>query len=178
MDYSDLIEYGRKITNEKILNLKKNLVFLDNLQSEIKRINSYNNEEEKEFYIKKKYYYALPLFEDEMNDNYYTLLNTLFTESINQGLLLKNDYGIVININDNKFEKFVVVEVDKKHKNLENVINISDGQFLCKKTSEFNLIKITNMFSDIKSNSKTIIITPAYSYDFSNPYFEVKCSLK
>ena len=27
------------------------------------------------------------------------------------------------------------------------------------------------------SNDKTIIISPGYNYDFSSPYFEVKCTV-
>lgn len=178
MDYSDLIEFGRKITNEKILNLQQNLNFLDNLQCEIERLNSYDNEEEKEFYINDKYYYTIPFYEDEMNDIYYKLLNTLFTDVINKKLSIKNDYGIIMEISDNNANKFVAIEVDKKHKYLPNIIKISEGCFLCKKTNEFHLIKIANLFSHIKLHRKTIIITPSYSYDFSSPYFEVKCSLK
>lgn len=178
MDYSDLIEFGRKITNEKILNLQQNLNFLDNLQYEIERLNSYDNEEEKEFYINDKYYYTIPFYEDEMNDSYYKLLNTLFTDVINKKLSIKNDYGIIMEISDNNANKFVAIEVDKKHKDLPNIIKISEGCFLCKKTNEFHLIKIANLFSHIKLHRKTIIITPSYSYDFSSPYFEVKCSLK
>lgn len=177
MNYSALIEYGRRITNEKILKLKQNLYLLDDLQSEIERLNSYDNEETKEFYINEKYYYVLPLFEDEMNDSYYKIQNTLFTDAITQNLILKNDYGIVMNIENDIIKKFVAAEVDEKHKDLENVITISCGKFLCKKTNEFNLIKIADMFSDINSNFKTIIVNPGYSYDFSSPYFEVKCSL-
>ena len=109
MDYSNLIEYGRKITKEKIIKLQNNLDFLDTLKDEIERLNSYDNDEEKSFHIDEKYYYVMPIFEDE--------------------------------------------------------------------TNEFNLIKIYEMFSDIVCSEKTIIVTSSYSYDFSSPYFEVKCSL-
>ena len=66
---------------------------------------------------------------------------------------------------------------DKKDFCQENVFKIEEGTFLCKKTSEFNFSKICDLFSNINNSSKTIIITPGYSYDFSSPYFEVKCSL-
>ena len=92
-------------------------------------------------------------------------------------MLLKHDYGIIMNIKDDDINKFVAVEVDKRHCHLENVIRIEAGNFLCKKTNEFNLIKIYEMFSDIVCSEKTIIVTSSYSYDFSSPYFEVKCSL-
>lgn len=113
-----------------------------------------------------------------MNDNYYKLLNTLFNHVLNQNLIIKNDYGIIIAMNNNTSNKFAAIEVDEKHKDLENIIKVSEGRFLCKKTNEFNLLKIADMFSHIKLHNKTIIITPSYSYDFSSPYFEVKCSLK
>ena len=177
MDYSNLIEYGRKITEEKILRLKYNLDLLDNLQEEIERLDSYDSDEEKSFHIHEKYYYILPLFEDDINDNYDKQLNYLFTNAIKHNILFKHDYGVIINIKNNEINKFVALEIDKKHCNLENVIKINEGDFLCKKTNEFNLVKICNMFDYIKSLNKTIIITPGYSYDFSCPYFEVKCSL-
>ncbi|CAM2078344.1 MAG: MerR family DNA-binding transcriptional regulator [uncultured Clostridium sp.] len=177
MDYSNLIEYGRKITKEKIIKLQNNLTFLDTLKKEVERINSYDNNEEKSFHIDEKYYYVLPLFEDEMNDNYYKILDTLFTKALNENILLKHDYGIIMNINDDDINKFVAVEVDKKYCNLENVIKVDSGNFLCKKTNEFNLTKIYEMFSNIMCSEKTIIITSCYSYDFSSPYFEAKCSL-
>ena len=127
MDYSNLIEYGRKITKEKIIKLQNNLDFLDTLKDEIERLNSYDNDEEKSFHIDEKYYYVMPIFEDEMNDTYY-----------NENILLKHDYGIIMNIKDDDINKFVAVEVDKRHCHLENVIRIEAGNFLCKKTNEFN----------------------------------------
>ena len=54
---------------------------------------------------------------------------------------------------------------------------MSEVNFLCKKTSSFNFDDICNMFSDIVCNDKTIIIIPGYNYDFSSPFFEVKCSI-
>lgn len=177
LDYSNLIKHGKKITTEKILDLQNTLIILDNLQDEIERMNSYGNEERKEFYLPAKYYYTQPLFETEINDNYFKLLNKVFTDALNQNLFLKNDYGTIISLVDNKLQKFVAVEVDEKHQESENVITIKKGSFLCQKTNEFDLNKIIHLFSNIQSSAKTIIITQGYSYDFSSPYFEAKCSL-
>lgn len=175
INYKDLIEYGKKITKEKILFLNEKLVFLDSFQKEIERIDSYNNY--KEFNLSEKYFYTIPLYEDEMNDTYYKLLDKLFRNCLEQNLSFKHDYGVIINIKDNITTKFIACEVDKKHYNLKNVIKIPSNTFLCKKTNEFNLNKICDIFSNINSNNKTIIITSGYSYDFSIPYFEVKCTL-
>lgn len=113
-----------------------------------------------------------------MNDKYYELLGSLFEKGFNQGLYIKHDYGVIINIKDDITTKFVAFEVDKKHSSLENVIKVEEGRFLCKKTNEFNFDKICEMFSNIDLNDKTIIISPGYSYDFSSPYFEVKYRIK
>lgn len=177
IDYKSLIEYGKKITEEKIHTLKEDLEYLNFLQENIERINSYSDDGCKKFKLKEKYYYMTPLDEDEMNDNYYKLLDISFNECFNKNLHIKPDFGVIINIKDDKITKFVACEVDKKDFCEENVFKIEEGTFLCKKTSEFNFSKICDLFSNINSSSKTIIITPGYSYDFSSPYFEVKCSL-
>ena len=119
MDYSSLIEYGRKITKEKILNLQHSLE-----------------------------------------------------------LLMKHDYGVIIQKRDDVVTKFVAIEVDKKYHDLENIITVAANYFLCKKTNEFDLNKICDMFSDVNCPNKTIIISPGYSYDFSSPFFEAKCTLE
>lgn len=84
---------------------------------------------------------------------------------------------VIININDDVVTKFVACEVDKKDSNAENVIKIKEDTFLCKKTSSFNFNDICNMFYNIGCNDKTIIISPGYNYDFSSPYFEVRCTI-
>lgn len=178
IEYKDLIEYGRKITQEKILSFNEKLTFLNGLQSEIERIDSYGDNDFKEFDLDEKYFYIMPLYEDEMNDNYYKLLDELFKDILAKNLCFKNAYGVIINIKNNITTKFVAVEVDKKHFDLENVIRIHSNTFLCKKTNEFNLNKICDMFSSVNSKDKTIIISNGYSYDFSSPYFEVRCTLK
>lgn len=179
MDYSDLIEYGRKLTMEKIVRLKYNLKFLDNLHDEIERANSYNHDDIKEFDISEKYYYTEPFFEDEMDQCYDKALDNLYKYAFDNNILLKHSYGMIINIKNNIISsKFIAIEVDEKHHNLENVIKIDRNKFLCKKTNEFNFNKICDMFSNINSKDKTIIINNVYSCDFSNPYFEVKCTLK
>ena len=177
IDYRYLIEYGKKITEEKISNLNDSLRFLNYLQEDIERINSYSNYESKEFNFDEKYYYTIPLYEDEMNDNFYKLLEVLFNECFSKNLAIKPDYSVIINIKDDVVTKFVACEVDKKDSNVENVIKVKEDTFLCKKTSSFNFDDICNMFSDVGCNDKTIIISPGYNYDFSSPYFEVKCTV-
>lgn len=177
IDYKYLIEYGKKITEEKITNLNENLNLLNFLQADIERINSYGDDESKVFTFEEKYYYAIPLYENEMNDHYYKLLETLFNECFSQNLSIKHDYCVIMKIKDDVVSKFVACEVDKKEAHVENVIKIKEATFLCKKTSSFNLNHICQMFSDIMSSHKTIIISPGYSYDFSSPYFEAKCTL-
>ena len=60
---------------------------------------------------------------------------------------------------------------------LDNIIKVKDDTFLCKKTSSFNFDDICDMFSNVGCSYKTIIISPGYNYDFSSPYFEVKCTV-
>ena len=177
IDYSYLIEYGKKITNEKISSLNDSLDFLNFLQEDIERINSYSDYESKEFDFNDKYYYTIPLFEYEMNDNFYKLLEVLFNECFSKNLSIKHDYSVIINIKDNVVTKFVACEVDKRDYNIENMIKVKANTFLCKKTSSFNFDDICNMFSNVVCDDKTIIISPGYNYDFSSPYFEVRCSL-
>ena len=177
IDYRYLIEYGKKITEEKISSLNNSLSFLNFLQEDIERINSYSDYESKEFNFDEKYYYTIPLYEDEMNDNFYKLLEVLFNECFSKNLAIKPDYSVIINIKDDVVTKFVACEVDKKDSNVENVIKVKEDTFLCKKTSSFNFDDICNMFSDVGCNDKTIIISPGYNYDFLSPFFEVKCTI-
>lgn len=177
IDYKDLIEYGKKITQERIAALNDNLNSLNSLQEDIERMNSYSDSDSKEFNLKEKYYYTIPLYENEINDAYYKCLDNLFKECFSKDLYIKHDYGVIINIKDNVVTKFVACEVDKRDFHVENVVKIKECTFLCKKTDEFNFDKICEMFSDVGGNDKTIIISPGYSYDFSSPYFEIKCTL-
>lgn len=178
IDYKYLIEYGKKITKEKISTLNENLNFLNLLQEDIERVDSYSDNESKEFYLNEKYYYTIPLYEDEMNDIYYKSLDILFNDCFSKNLSIKHDYGVIINIKNNVVTKFIACEVDKKDCNIENVIKIEENTFLCKKTNDFNFNNICDMFSHVSCDDKTIIISPVYSYDFSSPYFEAKCSLR
>ena len=82
---------------------------------------------------------------------------------------LKDKYKVNIGLT-----KDLLAEIDS---NIENIIKVKEGTFLCKKTSSFNFDDICDMFSDIGCNDKTIIISPGYNYDFSSPYFEVKCTV-
>lgn len=177
VNYKYLMEYGKKIIKEKMDMLNENLNFLNTFQEDVERINSYNNDESKEFNIKEKYYYIKSLYENEINDNYYKLLENLFEECFSKDLSVKHDYGVIIRIEGDKVTKFIACEVDKKDCHVENVIKIKENTFLCKKTNEFNLDKICEIFSYLDSVNKTIIISPGYTYDFSNSYFEAKCSL-
>jgi len=177
IDYRYLIEYGKKITEEKISSLNDSLSFLNFLQEDIERINSYSDYESKEFNFDEKYYYTIPLYEDEMNDNFYKLLDVMFNECFSKNLSIKPDYSVIINIKDSVITKFVACEVDKMDSDIENIIKIKEGTFLCQKTSSFNFDDICDMFSDVCCNNKTIIISPGYNYDFSSPYFEVKCTV-
>ena len=114
IDYKYLIEYGKKITKEKIAELNEDLEFLNLLQENIERIDSYDDKEQKEFYLNEKYYYTIPLYECEMNDKYYELLGSLFEKGFNQGLYIKHDYGVIINIKDDITTKFVAFKTAVK----------------------------------------------------------------
>ena len=82
---------------------------------------------------------------------------------------LKDKYKVNIGLT-----KDLLAEIDS---NIENIIKVKEGTFLCKKTSSFNFDDICDMFSDVGCSDKTIIISPGYNYDFSSPYFEVKCTV-
>jgi len=177
IDYIHLIEYGKKITKEKIATLNDDLRVLNFLQEDIERINSYSDYDSKEFNFDEKYYYTIPLYEDEMNDNFYKLLDVMFNECFSKNLSIKPDYSVIINIKDDVITKFAACEVYNIDSNIENVIKVKKDTFLCKKTSSFNFDDICNMFYDTGCNDKTIIISPGYNYDFSSPFFEVKCTI-
>lgn len=117
------------------------------------------------------------LYEDEMNDNFYKLLDNMFYECFSKNLSIKHDYSVIINIKDGIVTKFVACEVYKRYSNIKNIIKVKDDTFLCKKTSSFNFDDICDMFSNVGCSDKTIIISPGYNYDFSSPYFEVKCTV-
>ena len=135
IDYIQLIEYGKKITEEKISSLNDDLRFLNFLQDDIERINSYSDYESKEFNFDEKYYYTIPLYEDEMNDNFYKLLDVMFNECFSKNLYIKPDYGVIINIKDDVVTKFVACEVYKIDSNIENIIKVKEGTFLCPELS-------------------------------------------
>lgn len=177
IDYSDLIEYGKKIAQNKIEELQYGLNFLNTLQKEIDRTNSYPNNKSKEFYMDEKYYYTIEFYEDNISDIYYKYLDKAFKNLKNKLFILEFDYGMIIKKTSNSIRKFISIEINKKYCNIENVIKIPEGTFLCKKTNAFDLNEICNMFSDIDCDEKTIVVSYEYSYDFSNPFFEIRCLL-
>ena len=113
------------------------------------------------------------------NYRYYNFEQTRMVDLIQIciNLSIKHDYSVIINIKDDIVTKFVACEVYNRDSNMKNVIKVKDDTFLCKKTSSFNFDNICNMFSNVGCNDKTIIISPGYNYDFSSPYFEVKCTV-
>ena len=135
--------------------------------------------------IKALRYYDLigllkPVYVDpNSNYRYYNFEQTRMVELIQIciNLSIKHDYSVIINIKDGIVTKFVACEVYKIDSNIENIIKVKEGTFLCKKTSSFNFDDICDMFSDVGCSDKTIIISPGYNYDFSSPYFEVKCTV-
>ena len=44
---------------------------------------------QKSLILMKKYYYTIPLYEDEMNDNFYKVLDDMFNECFSKKLYIK-----------------------------------------------------------------------------------------
>lgn len=177
LNYKQLIEYGKQMTEEKIAALQENLIVLNDLQHEIERINSYRDDESKVFTFNETYYYTLPLEEEEMNDHFYKRLETMFNECFHQNLSIKPDYSVIIQQNNEHVKKFVACEIYQHDSPLPNLIKVNKGLFICKKTDCLQFKAICKLFSEIEADTKTIIISPGYNYSLSSPYFEVKCTL-
>ena len=93
--------------------------------------------------IKSLRYYDLigllkPVYVDpNSNYRYYNFEQTRMVELIQIciNLSIKHDYSVIINIKDGIVTKFVACEVYKIDSNIENIIKVKEGTFLCPELS-------------------------------------------
>lgn len=178
MNYKNLIAYGRNLGKERILEIERNLRYLDIMESEIRRTDSYKNNEEKEFLMKEKYCYAVEYYENNIGDQFYADINDIFHKLLNNKLEIGYEYGLIMKRENTEIKKYVFIDLESGNRDMlkqKHILYLPARRYLCRKTNEFNLEQIREDFhADEKNRDYTMIVCPEYSYDFSNPYFEVR----
>lgn len=93
MNFKELIGYGRNLAEEQILKLKKSLQYLNTIESEINRSESYRNDEYKRFLLNEKYCYVLPYYENTINKKFYLNINNIYHSIIKENLDMGYDFS-------------------------------------------------------------------------------------
>ena len=157
MDYSNLIEYGKKIARDKIAELQYRLNLLNTLQQEIDRTNSYPNNDSKEFYMPEKYYYTMEFYEDTIYDTYYKYLDKSMKYFMEKQLVFGFDYGLIIKQTPNFIRKFVAVEINKKHCDIEKEYFILQLLIILLHNLDKHLVNLANTIQDAIEKQKYMI---------------------
>lgn len=181
-NYEHLIKYGIKSTQNSIYELEQKVIFLEKIEKELSRINSYSFEEAKIFEMPEKYCYILPYQGNITSEDYRLSLKALISKITEQKYKVGYESGILFRYNKNCKEQFIFIDINCNGYELpENVIYIPASKYICKKNKYSCIDNAPKVFPEqfSKDYNKFIFESWKYTGEFntSDTFLEIRCSL-
>ena len=187
--YFSLLQYGKKLAEEKIQKLQKELEFINNVEQRI--ITSEKYREHQKIYsreISEKYFYATPYYGQSFDDvdpyeetkAYLDLENEMEDDYVRLP-----EYGFMCEYSPSKINRYIFIELPK-HKAKSNikaipggtVKTIPSGMYYCTQSRESQIEKSRQIFEEyLKDRDSFLVIETeifARKYEIDKPLSELR----
>ncbi len=183
INYEHLIQYGKELTQNSIFEMQRKIHFLEAIEKDLYRINSYSFNETKIFEMPEKYCYVIPYQGNITTKDYKITLKNIFSKLTEQGYKVGYESGILFRYNKDSKEQFIFLDIDNymDYKPSEYVLHIPSSKYICKKNKHSCINNAPTIFKEqfIESYTKVVIETWKYNGEFntSDTFLEIRCSL-
>lgn len=182
INYEQLIQYGIESTQNSIHDLEQKVIFLEKVEKELSRINSYSFKETRIFEMPEKYCYILPYQKNITSEDYRLALKVLISKVTEKGYKVGYESGLLFRYNKNCKEQFIFIDINYNGCELpENVIYIPTCKYICKKNKHSLINNAPKVFQEqfSKDYDKFIFESWKYTGEFktSDTFLEIRCSL-
>ncbi len=181
--YARLLKHGKECAEQKIRSIQEKLAAIEEYQQEIERAEQCRNSEVPlRFLLPEKYCWLTVYEPDRSQEEYRSALNRMILEIINQGYRIGYETGLLFRFSSTGEEHYLFAEVWKTDLPFPpNVCYFKAGEYLCQKAEQGSILSARRFFPDEFEQDyvKIVIETEMFTgdYDFSNPFFELRCSL-
>lgn len=182
INYEHLIRYGKELTKKSIFEMQQKVKFLERIEKDLSRINSYSFQEEKIFKMPEKYCYILPYHGKLTLKDYRLTLKTLISKITKQGYKVGYESGSLFHYHKKGKEQFIFIDINYNGNEFPpNVIYIPSGKYICKKVKYSSICNAPKIFQKqfSKDYPKFIFESWKYTGEFntSDTFLEIRCSL-
>ncbi len=188
IDYAALIQWGIRLTNEKMERIQKRLSFLENVQQEILHAEECRASSFTKSHFPERVCWAIPYEGTQTAPDFYAAVCRLISDIEANGLHAGFNNGQLLLCREDKMESYIFIDIRETDVSAESliktfpqIVSIPAGEYLCTVSKESNIRRAPQVFPSLFEQAfpKTVVEVELFSekLPYSAPVFEIRCSL-
>lgn len=184
IDFAKLIDFGTRLTKQKMLQIQERLQYLENIQKEIARSKEFLENEKSESYLPERICWAMEYEGLHFGSKFQTAFYNMVTEIERNGLKAGYDSGLLKFHGQNEDKSYIFINIRSTNKNLNDfsqVIRIPSGNYISAVSTESRIAQAPEIFKEQfqQDYAKIIVEVEMFvdKYHYHNPMYELRCSL-
>lgn len=158
IDYTSLLNYGKKLAERKIKTIQKGLDFIHQAQEEMTRTKKYKDANEP--YIRnipEKFFYVSPYNPEQGERAFYTEINNLFQKSTEENIEPFYEWGVLYEYSLSNIKRYIFMEIMPTTSNHENIKIIPGGNYMCTFVQDDQIEKAPELFPELFKEREYIL---------------------
>lgn len=184
IDYAKLIKQGIRLTNEKMDRIKKRLAFLEDVQNELIHAENCRSNSYVKCSFPERICWAIPYEGTQTAADYHGAVYRLIADMEANGLRAGFNNGQLLFWNGRETKSYIFIDIRQTNRPVENfsqIIRIPAGEYICSISGESQIKNAPRIFPELfaREYDKVIIEVELFSekFNYSDPVFEIRCSL-
>ena len=179
IDYSKLIDYGVKLTNQKMQRIQKRLSFLENVQQKLLHAEACCSNPAVKTYFPEKLCWAIPYEGTQAAADFHSAVYRLIANMESHGLRAGYNNGQLLIGTQGDMKSYLFIDIRETDREIEafpQILHIPAGEYLCKVSKESNIRKAPEIFAELfeQSYDKVVIEVELFSekFHYATPYLK------
>ncbi len=182
IDYSSLLEYGKKIAEDKMRRIGKRLLFLQAMQEEIDHAESCTKGQLTKAYLPERTCWIIHYNGTQSDPSFHSAMYRLISEVEQNGLHAGFNNGQLVRYTKDGTFSYLFIDLRETQdvlKHYKQILQIPGGEYLCTVSEESRAQKAPEIFKDLFKDGKDHIAVEvelfSEQFNYSKPVFELRC---
>ena len=185
LHYAKLIEHGAALAREKIRSIQARLESLEQMRAEIMRGELLmQSDSAAKSWVSGMDVWLVPCFDRDAASHVSSQFHSMMRMVDNSGLKVRYCAGTLLRCRKGQQECFFYIGIEIPegvHDLPGNIFHVPEGEYLCLKREESNILNAANIFPEqFALDYEKIVIESELSlmdYDYAAPFYEIRCLL-
>ena len=183
IDYAALVEYGKKVTEEKMQSIQNRQKFLEEMTEGMSHAEQCAKAGRTVSHFTESHFYCAPYIGPQNGGKFQSAMVKLINDLESNGFQASYSNGVMLRFRNGKPESYCFVDIKRTDKDVSaypQIITIPAGEYLCVTAKESSILNAANIFAEQLSDDCVVFETELFlkKFPYNNPVYELRCLVR